>query len=83
MAALSVRGCPALDSDENETMACCKAILFVMDVVFWEVVIEGDNVDVMRSLYSPERHSSRLGHIIQDLAFSKGVQTFHFLSHSA
>ena len=70
MAALSAGGCPALDSDENETTGCCKAILFVMDVVFREVVIEGDNVVVMRSLSSLERHSSRLGNIIQDIQLS-------------
>lgn len=64
MAALSTRGCPALDSDENIIMACHKAILFAKDSGFRDVVIEEDNVVVMRSLSSPERYFSRLGHII-------------------
>lgn len=67
MAAMSVRGPQVVDSEEAEILACRRAMEFVREARFTELVIEGDNVNVMKSVSASEADQSRLGHIIQDI----------------
>lgn len=67
MAALSAKGPPVQDSDEAETIACRKALEFAIDVGFLDLVIEGDNANVMRAITSNSMDRSRLGIIVEDI----------------
>ena len=67
MAALSARGPLVEDSKEAETLACRHAMEFAVDTRFSELVIEGDNAEVMASLSHPGNNMSRLGHVVQDI----------------
>ena len=40
------------DSEEAEVLACRKALEFVVEVGFFKLVIEGDNINVMQSITS-------------------------------
>ena len=40
-----------------------------MDAGFMELVIEGDNAIVMKSILSPRANRSRLGHICEDVRY--------------
>ena len=54
MAAVFAKG-PAVNiSEEAEMSACRKSIEFVMDVGFSELVIEGDNANVIHAISSLE-----------------------------
>ena len=54
MAAMFAKG-PAVNiSEEAEMLACRKSIEFVMDVGFSELVIEGDNANVIHAISSLE-----------------------------
>ena len=63
----SIHGTPAVDSDEAELLACQRAIEFAFEVGFRDIVIEGDNATVMKSLTVPGPHGSRLGHVLLDI----------------
>ncbi|XP_030924761.1 uncharacterized protein LOC115951750 [Quercus lobata] len=52
MAAMLIKGPPVADSEEAEVLACRKALEFAIDVRFTDLIIEGDNVNVMRSISS-------------------------------
>ncbi|XP_030970640.1 uncharacterized protein LOC115991023 [Quercus lobata] len=52
MAALSSRGLAVLDSDEAEVLACRRALEFAVEVGFSDLIVEGDNANVMRSIVS-------------------------------
>ena len=52
MAALSFKGPAVTDSDEAEVLACRKALEFVVEAGFFELVIEGGNINVMQSITS-------------------------------
>ena len=67
MATMSVRGPQVVDSEEAEILACRRAMEFVREAGFTELVIEGDNVNVMKSVSASGAGQSRLGHIIQDI----------------
>ena len=49
MAAMSTKGPSVSSSNEAELLACRKALEFATDAGFSELVIEGDNVNVMKS----------------------------------
>ena len=53
MAAMSVKGPPVNDGEEAKIPACWKALEFSIDAGFLELIIEGDNANVMRSISSP------------------------------
>ena len=53
MTAMSVEGPTVIDSEEAEILACRKVMEFVVDAGFYELVVEGDNVNVMRAIYFP------------------------------
>ena len=50
MAAMSAGGPPVSSSEEAELLACRKAVEFATDAGFSEIVIEGDNSNVMKAL---------------------------------
>ncbi|XP_023892052.1 uncharacterized protein LOC112004058 [Quercus suber] len=50
MAALSARGPPMQDSKEAEVLACQRAMAFTVEAGFTELVLEGDNSIVMKSI---------------------------------
>lgn len=52
MAAMSVKGPPVTNSEEVEALACRKALEFSIDADFSELIIEGDNANVMRAISS-------------------------------
>ena len=52
MAAMSIKGPPVADSEEAEVLACRKALEFSIDAGVMDLIIEGDNVNVMRSISS-------------------------------
>ena len=54
MAAMSAKGPAVNNSEEAEMLACRKSIEFVMDAGFSELVIEGDNANVIRAISSLE-----------------------------
>ena len=67
MAALFAKGPPVMDSKEAEVLAGHKALEFALDLGFSEVVLEGDNIRVMRSIQSNGANNSSLGHIYGDI----------------
>ena len=67
MAAMSPKGPLVGDRKETEILACRKALEFAIDASFSELVIEGDNANVMKSISSTGVNQSRLGHIIEDI----------------
>ena len=67
MAALATRGPPVSDCEEAEEQACRKALEFAMDAGFIELLIEGDNVSIMRTISRSQPNSSHLGHLYEDI----------------
>ena len=67
MAALSAKGPSVTYSEEAETMACRKALEFVVDAGFSKLVVEGDNVNVMRAISSSTPNLSMLGNVIANI----------------
>ncbi|XP_075633692.1 uncharacterized protein LOC142606188 [Castanea sativa] len=67
MAALSVKGPPMTCSEEAEILACHRAVEFVVECGFIELVLEGDNQALMNALSSRKGLMSWLGHILQDV----------------
>ena len=55
------------NSEEAETLACRKALEFAIDVGFSNLIIEGDNVSVMRAVASNCMDGSRLGNVLEDI----------------
>ncbi|KAK9991446.1 hypothetical protein SO802_026431 [Lithocarpus litseifolius] len=58
MAAMAAKGPPVSSSEEAETLVCRKALEFAVDVGFSELVVEGDNVNVMRAVSSSSMNLS-------------------------
>ena len=65
--AMSVKGPPITNSEEVEALACRKALEFSIDADFLELIIKGDNANVMRAISSLLPNHSLLGHIIEDV----------------
>ena len=61
--AISARGPPVVDNEEAEVLACRHAVEFAMEAKFRELIIGGDNVNVMKTIISSKANYSRLGHI--------------------
>ena len=56
--------CPYVhNSEEAKVMVCRRAIKFSKDAGFSRLIIEGDNLNVMRALSNPPENKSLLGHI--------------------
>ena len=67
MAAVSAKGGAVRDSEELEVMACCKALEFAIDTSFMEVILEGDNALVMKTVSQAQPNFSRLELIYEDI----------------
>lgn len=67
LAALVARGPLVSDLEEAEVLACRKALEFAVDAGFAELLIEGDNVSVMRTISSAKPNGSRLGNLYGDI----------------
>ena len=67
LAALAARGPPLSNSEEAEVLACRKALEFAVDAGFDELILEGDNESVMRTISHSQPNSSRLGHLYGDI----------------
>ena len=67
IAALSAKGPPVMDSKEAEALACQKAMEFVVDASFSKIILEGDNVNVMKAISSPSVNLFWLGLIYEDI----------------
>ena len=50
MAIVSTKGGAMRDSEELEVMACRKTLEFAVDAGFMEVILEGDNALVMKTV---------------------------------
>ena len=86
MASLAARGPPVRDSDEAETLACRRALEFAVEAGFSELILEGDNLTVMKSLISLKPNRSRLGHIVEEIqCILAGLRSFavSFVKRSA
>ena len=67
MAALAAKGGVVKDSEEVEVMACRKALEFAIDTSFMEIILEGDNALVMKTVSQAQPNLSRLGLIYEDI----------------
>ena len=67
MAALSSRGSVVMDSEEAEVLACRQAMEFAIDAGFTDLIVEGDNSTVMKSIVLAQTDWSRLGNIYDDI----------------
>ena len=52
MVALSSKGLAVIDSEKVEVLACRQAMEFALDDGFSNLIVEGDNSNVMRSIVS-------------------------------
>lgn len=59
MAILSAKGDAVEDSEEVEVLALWKALEFVIDASFLDLIVEGDNVTVMQTISSTNPNLSR------------------------
>ncbi|KAL0004268.1 hypothetical protein SO802_011829 [Lithocarpus litseifolius] len=67
MVAMSARGPVVHSSEEGELLACRKAIKFGIDAGFSRLVIEGDNVNVIKAISSQAANLSLLGNVVEDI----------------
>ena len=67
MAAMSTSGPPVSSSEEAKLLACRKAVEFAIDAGFSELVIEGDNSNVMKALSSSLPNRSLVGNVVDDV----------------
>ena len=67
MAAMSAGGTQVSSREEAELLACRKAVEFATDARFFELVIEGDNSNVMKALSSSSVDQSLLGNVVDDV----------------
>lgn len=67
MAALSAIGPSVSGSEEAETLACRKAMVFAVDAGFTELIIEGDSINVMKALSSSSLDLSIVGNVVVDI----------------
>ncbi|XP_030963999.1 uncharacterized protein LOC115985177 [Quercus lobata] len=86
MVSLVAKGPLMQDSEEAEVLACQKVLEFVVDASFTDLLLEGDNMSVMKSITSIRSNRSRLGHIYEDIhCIAVGFRSFsvNFVKHSA
>ena len=67
MIVMSIKGPYVNNYAEAEVLACKKVIEFSIEAGFSELVIEGDNVNVMMTISCSSVNHSFLGHIFEDV----------------
>ena len=86
MAALSSKSHAVVDSEEAEVLACRKVLEFAVDVGFSKLIVEGNNINVMKSIKSNQVDLSRLGNLYDDIRCMAGCLQhvdFHSIKRSA
>lgn len=64
MASLSAIGSSVIDSEEAKVLAYCKALEIAVDSGFSKLIVEADNMTVIKSISCPRPNQSRLGHFV-------------------
>ena len=64
---MSSKGHAITDSEEAKVLACRQALEFVIDARFLDLIVEGDNSNVMQSIVSAQTDWSRLGNLYDDV----------------
>ena len=67
MASLAAKGGVVMDSEKVEVMACRKALEFVIDTGFMEIILEGDGALVMQMVSQVQPNLSQLGLIYENI----------------
>ena len=67
MGAMSARRAWVNDSLEVEALAWRRALQFAVDIGFFDLIVEGDSVQVMNAIRSRKADLSQLGHIFEDI----------------
>ncbi|XP_023900898.2 uncharacterized protein LOC112012747 [Quercus suber] len=67
MVAISAKGGAMKDSEEVEVQACRKALEFAIDAGFMEVILEGDNTRVLKTVAQAQPDLAQLGFIYEDI----------------
>ncbi|XP_030969947.1 uncharacterized protein LOC115990240 [Quercus lobata] len=67
MVALSSKGLAVTNSKEAEVLACRQAMEFVLDAGFSDLIMEGDDSNVIRSIVSAQIDWSHLGNLYDDI----------------
>ena len=57
-------------------LACCRAVIFALELSLHEVVFEGDAVVVINAIKSGSAEHSSFGHIIDDIYHSSSQLNF-------
>ena len=86
MAAMSSKGPAVMDSEEAEILACRQAMEFAIDAGFADLVVEGDNSNVLHSISQSQADWSRLGNLYDDvrsLAARLRFVEFHCIRRTA
>ena len=86
MATLLSEGLAITDSEEAKVLACQQAMDFALDAGFLDIIVEGDNSNVMSSIVSAQSDWSRLGNLYDDICCLGGQMRhveFRGISHTA
>ena len=67
MANISAKGGAVRDSEKVEVLACRKALEFAIDAGFMEVILEGDNARVLKTVAQAQLDLAWLGFIYEDI----------------
>ena len=72
MATLSSKGLAVTNSEKAEVLACRQAMEFALDAGFSNLIMEGDNSNVMQSIVSAQTDWSCLGNLYDDICCLAG-----------
>ena len=67
MLAMTAKGPPISDNEEAEMLVRKKALVFVLDSGFVELIMEGDNATVMQTIACSQATLSHLGNLYGDI----------------
>ena len=67
LAVISAKGGAVRDSEKVEVLAYRKALEFAINAGFMEVILEGDNARVMKTIAQAQPDLARLGFIYEDI----------------
>ena len=70
MIEMSIKGPSVSSGEEAEALACRKAIEFAMEAGFLKLIIEADNIAVMKVVAGSSGGYSLLGHVYEDVQCS-------------
>ena len=75
MAFVFTKGPLVMTNEEAKVLACRKALEFAVDFGFLELIIEGNNANVMITIPQPQVNHSHLGHLYEDICYiASGLQ---------